>query len=100
MTNNEEIITSNEGNDNYNRISIIGIIVEDQKATHRINELLSENSQYIVGRMGMPYREKNINIICVVIDASANVVSSLSGRLGMLRGVSTKTVVSKPYGSL
>ena len=78
-----------------NRISIIGIIVEDQTASGRINELLSENGKYIVGRMGIPYKNKNISIISVVLDAPPEIVSSLSGKLGMLGGVSTKTVSSK-----
>ena len=74
------------------RIALIGIIVEDAQSVETINQLLHENSEYIIGRMGVPYREKKISIISVTLDAPGNVISSLSGKLGMLKGVSTKTV--------
>lgn len=77
------------------RISVISIIVEDTEAAGEINELLHQFGQYIVGRMGIPYRERGISIICVVIDAPGDITSSLSGKLGMLRGVSIKTITSK-----
>lgn len=78
-----------------NRISVVSIIVEKQEASSQINSLLHEFGQYIVGRMGIPYREKGISIICVVVDAPSDVTSSLSGKLGMINGVKTKTVTSK-----
>jgi len=78
-----------------NRISVISIIVEDTEMSGRVNELLHDFGQYIVGRMGIPYRDRGVSIICVVLDAPGDVTSSLSGKLGMLKGVSTKTVVSK-----
>ena len=77
------------------RIALIGIIVEDIKSTEKLNEILHEYSKYIVGRMGIPYREKNVSIISVVIDASNDIISSLSGKLGMIQGVNIKTVYSK-----
>lgn len=77
------------------RVALIGIMVENPNAVERLNQLLHENSRYIIGRMGIPYREKQLSIISVVVDAPANVISSLSGRLGMLPGVSTKTIYSK-----
>ena len=77
------------------RITLLGIIVEDVEATDEINKLLHENRQYIVGRMGLPYRQRNLAIISVVLDAPQDVTSSLSGKLGMLPGVSVKTVYSK-----
>lgn len=77
------------------RIAVIGIIVEDTSVTERLNTILHEYGQYIIGRMGIPYREKNISIISVVIDATNDVISSLSGRLGMIEGISVKTVYSK-----
>ena len=77
------------------RIAVIGIIVEDNSVTERLNTILHEYGQYIIGRMGIPYREKNISIISVVIDATNDVISSLSGRLGMIEGISVKTVYSK-----
>jgi putative iron-only hydrogenase system regulator len=60
-----------------------------------INDLLHEFSNYIVGRMGIPYRTKGISIICVIMEAPGDVLSSLSGKLGMIKGVSIKTVISK-----
>ncbi len=77
------------------RIALIGIIVEDETSAASVNELLHEYSSYIIGRMGIPYRQKGVNIISIVVDAENNVISSLSGRLGMLKGISVKTVYSK-----
>ena len=64
------------------RIALIGIIVENQDSVEELNHLLSLNSKYIVGRMGIPYREKNISIISVAIDAPNDIISSLSGETG------------------
>lgn len=77
------------------KISIISIIVEDTKMSEEINELLHQFGNYIIGRMGIPYRERGISIICIVIEATGDVTSSLSGKLGMIKGVSVKTVTSK-----
>jgi len=77
------------------RIALIGIIVEDRKSAEEINSLLSSYSTYIVGRMGLPYREKKISIISITMDAPNDVISALSGKLGMLPGVSTKTIYAK-----
>ncbi len=77
------------------RIALIGIIVDDITSAENINLILHEFGKYIVGRMGIPYREKGVSIISVVVDAPNDVISSLSGKLGMLRGVNTKTVYSK-----
>lgn len=77
------------------RIALIGIIVESQENIGQMNSLLSDYSDYIVGRMGVPYRKKDVSVISVVLDAPNNVISSLSGKLGMLKGISTKTVYSK-----
>ena len=78
-----------------NRISVVSIIVEQLESTAVINSLLHEYGQYIVGRMGIPYREKGVSIICVVIDAPNDVTSSLSGKLGMVKGVKAKTITAK-----
>lgn len=78
-----------------NKISIIGIIVEDQRAAPRVNALLSEYGEHIIGRMGVPYKDKGISIISVALDAPAEFTSALSGKLGMIEGVSAKTVSSK-----
>lgn len=78
-----------------NRVALVGIIVEDREAAARINGLLHEYGEYIIGRMGIPYRDRQMNIISVVLDAPQSVVSALSGKLGMIPGVSSKCV----YGS-
>lgn len=77
------------------RIALIGIIVEDMNSTDKLNSILHEYSNYMIGRMGIPYRERNIGIISVVIDATNDVISSLSGKLGMIEGISVKTMYSK-----
>lgn len=77
------------------RIAILGIIVEDMDRVERVNELLHEYREYIVGRMGMPYRERGVSVISVVMDVDTNTVSALSGKLGMIPGVSAKAVYSK-----
>ena len=77
------------------RIALMGIIVDDVSATDRLNSILHDFGKYIVGRMGIPYREKNVCIISVVVDAPNDVISSLSGKLGMVPGVNIKTVYSK-----
>ena len=76
------------------RVAVIGIIVEKQEATVRLNEILHEYSSYIVGRMGIPYRQRGISIISLAVDAPQDVISALSGKLGRLDGVATKTAYS------
>ena len=78
-----------------NRISVISILVEETAQAAAVNELLHRFGPYIVGRLGIPYKDRNISIICVVLDAPGDVTSALSGKLGMLKGVRTKTIVSK-----
>ena len=77
------------------RIALIGIIVSDKNSVEQLNHLLSEYGEYIIGRMGIPYKERALSIISVVMDAPNNVISSLSGKLGMLPGVSIKTIYEK-----
>jgi len=77
------------------RIALIGIVVEDTSAAEEINQLLSTYGDYIIGRMGVPYREKGVSIISVTMDAPNDVISALSGKLGMLPGVSSKTIFAK-----
>ena len=81
--------------DNNNRITLLGIIVEEPDSAEEINRLLHDYGEYIVGRMGIPYRSRKLAIISVVLDAPQDVTSSLSGKLGMLPGVSVKAVYSK-----
>ncbi|MGI5900843.1 MAG: TM1266 family iron-only hydrogenase system putative regulator [Desulfitobacteriia bacterium] len=77
------------------RVALIGIIVEDKSSVEKLNELLHTYGQYIIGRMGLPYRERGINIISIAIDAPQDIISALSGKLGKLPGVTTKTAYSK-----
>lgn len=77
------------------RIAIIGIIVEEKESIEALNILLSQFSEYILGRMGLPYAQKKISVISIVIDAPADVISALSGKIGMLPGISSKTTYSK-----
>lgn len=77
------------------RIALIGVIVEDKTFIHELNDLLSRHSEYIIGRMGIPYREKELSVISIAIDAPQDIISSLSGKIGMLPGISTKTIYAK-----
>lgn len=77
------------------RVAIIGILVEDLESAESINTILHRYSGYILGRMGIPYREKNVNIISIAIDAPQDVINTLSGEIGKLRGVSAKTAYSR-----
>ena len=76
------------------RVAVISIIVEQEDAIEELNTLLHEARQYIVGRMGIPYRPKGISIISIAIDAPQDVISALSGKIGRLKGVSAKTAYS------
>lgn len=80
------------------RIAVIGIIVEDKSVVGEVNRLLHEYGEYIIGRMGLPYEKKNVNIISVVVDAPADKISALSGKLGRLPGISAKALYSKNGG--
>jgi putative iron-only hydrogenase system regulator len=80
---------------NEERIAVVGIIVEQTEAAAAVNEILHQYSSYIIGRMGLPYREKNVSIISVVIDAPADIISAMSGKLGRLQGVSSKALYSR-----
>ena len=77
------------------RIALIGILMEEPESVEQMNRLLHQYAPYIIGRMGIPYREKGISMISVALDAPQPVISALSGKLGMLPGVSTKTLYSK-----
>lgn len=77
------------------RVALIAIIVEELESVEKLNALLHQYREYVIGRMGVPYKEKKISIISVAIDAPADIISALSGKLGMLKGISTKTIYSK-----
>lgn len=76
------------------RVAVMGIIVEDKDSVEKLNALLHDFGDYIIGRMGIPYREKKISILSVAIDAPQNVISTLSGKIGNLNGVSVKIAYS------
>ena len=73
------------------RVAVISIIVENPDSIEKLNRLLFENRDYIIGRMGIPYREKNVNLISIAIDAPEDVINALTGKLGRLDGVGAKT---------
>lgn len=77
------------------RVALVGIVVEKESAVEELNRILHDYGKYIIGRMGIPYHKRNINIISIAVDAPADIISALSGKLGMLDGVSSKAVYSK-----
>lgn len=78
-----------------NRVTVLSIIVEDTESAGHINSILHDFGAYIIGRLGIPYREKHISVICIVLDAPVEISSALSGKLGMLPGVTCKSLTSK-----
>ena len=76
------------------RLALVGIIIENETAVEKVNSLLHEFGNYIVGRMGLPYRDRGVSVISVVIDAPSPVINSLTGKLGMQSGVSAKALYS------
>lgn len=77
------------------KIAVVAIIVNDLSAVERVNALLHQFGEYVIGRLGLPYREKKVNVISVVMDAPQEVINSLSGKLGMVSGVSSKVLTTK-----
>lgn len=76
------------------RVAVMGIIVEELASVESLNALLHEYGKYIIGRMGLPYREKKINIVSIAIDAPQDTISALSGKIGAIKGISVKTAYS------
>ncbi|MGP1576514.1 MAG: TM1266 family iron-only hydrogenase system putative regulator [Treponema sp.] len=81
------------------RIAVMSIIVENADSVSKLNDLLHEYSSFVIGRMGIPYRKKNINIICLVLNAPQDTLSSLAGKIGNVSGVSVKTAYSSVIDS-
>ena len=77
-----------------NRVALIGIIVSDRSAAEKMNAILHEYGDYIIGRMGVPYKKRGISVISVALDAPRDTISTLAGKLGNLPGVSVKTAVA------
>ena len=76
------------------RVAVISIIVENSEAVEKLNGILHEYGEYIIGRMGIPYRKRKVSIIAIALDAPQNTISALSGKIGSLSGVSVKTAYS------
>ena len=77
------------------RVALIGIVVENPDSVEQLNALLHQYREFVIGRMGVPYAKKKVSIISVAVDAPADTISALSGKLGRLPGISTKTIYSK-----
>ncbi len=82
------------------RVALIAIIVEEYESINTLNDLLSQYRDYIIGRMGIPYRERDISVMSVAVDAPMDVINTLSGSIGKLKGVTAKTVYSKVVSDL
>ena len=80
------------------RVAVISIILEDSASVQAMNEILHQHAEYIIGRMGIPYRKRGINIISIALDAPQDAISALSGKIGNLPGVSVKTAYSAVMG--
>ena len=76
------------------RVAVMSIIVEDGNAVETLNSILHQHGEYIIGRMGIPYRKRGVNIISIALDAPQDSISALSGKIGALKGVSVKTAYS------
>ena len=76
------------------RVAVIGIIVQNKNSVEKLNKTLSEYGEYIIGRMGVPYHKKEVNIISIAIDAPQDIINTLSGKIGRLDGIYTKTAYS------
>lgn len=76
------------------KIAIIGIIIEDLESVDALNQLLHNYGKYIIGRMGIPYRKKQVNVISIAIDAPQDTINALSGKIGRLKGINSKTIYS------
>lgn len=77
------------------RVALVGIIVENTEEVERLNRILHDYAAYIIGRMGIPYSRKQMNIISIVLDAPEEQISALAGKIGMLRGISSKVIYGK-----
>ena len=77
------------------RIAVMSIIIEETDSVIKINDILHEYGEHIIGRMGLPYHQRNVNIISVALDAPQTVISALSGKIGNLPGIEVKTAYSR-----
>ena len=77
------------------KIAVVAIIVSKIEAVERINSVLHDFGDYIIGRLGLPYKKKGVNVISIVMDAPTEIINSLSGKIGMIDGVSSKVLTTK-----
>lgn len=91
----QEPLKKNQPDISDTRIAVIGIIVENKDSVDEVNAILHQYGSYIIGRMGLPYEKKKINIISVIVDAPQDIISALSGKLGRLKGITSKALYSK-----
>lgn len=77
------------------RIGVVGIVIEDTSSVGMVNSILHEHAEVIVGRMGIPYRERDIAIISLIVDGTIDKISAMTGKLGKLNGVSVKSAFTK-----
>ncbi|MCL2294461.1 MAG: iron-only hydrogenase system regulator [Spirochaetes bacterium] len=77
------------------RIGIIGIVIEDLSCVDKVNAILHEHAELIIGRMGIPYRERNVSVISLIVDGSNDEISAVTGKLGRIAGASVKSMITK-----
>ena len=80
---------------NDNRLGVIGIVIENREEAPLVNEILSNHAEMIIGRMGLPYREKNVAVISLIVDGTTDQLGSLTGKLGNIPGITVKSALSK-----
>lgn len=78
-----------------NRIGVVGIVIEDIESVSKVNEILHTHGDIIVGRMGIPYKNKNINVISIIVDGTTDDIGSLTGKLGTVSGITVKSALTK-----
>ena len=86
-----------EENNMETRVAVMSIIVENSESVERLNAILHEYGEFIIGRMGIPYRQRKVNIIAIALDAPQNTISALAGKVGSLNGISVKTAYSNKF---
>ncbi len=92
----QENFTKNDKNiEQNNRLCVLSVMVENRASAQKLNEYLSQYGEYIVGRMGIPYKQRSLSVLCVILDAPLELVNALTGKIGRLDGVSAKTLFGK-----
>ena len=81
-----------------NRVALVGIVVENFNSVEVLNRILHEYSEYLIGRMGIPYKKRDVSVISIAMDAPGDVINALSGKIGRLDGISSKTIYAKLNG--